>query len=73
MKVVYARAYDWEGLYIDDTCVTQGHSVSLEEAISCIKNTGQPIAHAEVKRVDDKWLEQEGYLPDNIKEVRWEQ
>ncbi|TIW54189.1 MAG: hypothetical protein E5V54_22725 [Mesorhizobium sp.] len=73
MKLVLARAYDWEGLYLNGTCVTQGHSVTLEEAIACIRDRGRPIADAEVKWVDDEWLVNEGYLPDNIEGVKFRQ
>ncbi|WP_353640783.1 hypothetical protein [Mesorhizobium sp. WSM2239] len=72
MKIIHAHCEsDWEGLYIDGICVAQEHSLRLGSILELIKDRGQPIAEYEPKWVDPDWMDEQGYLPEDIKEVQW--
>lgn len=35
-KLTLVRADDWEGLYVGDNLVTEGHSIDLQEALEAV-------------------------------------
>jgi len=55
---------DWEGLYIDGVLKTEGHSIALREAFEAC---GILLF---VKEADHEWLDEQGSLPDTLKEVK---
>lgn len=69
MKWTFARGDDWEGLYIDDILIEQGHSLSPEWAARQAIIT--PPSKVDVREVDFNWLDNEGWLPDNLTGVKW--
>ena len=55
---------DWEGYYLDGVLIYQAHSVP---ARLLLENLGLPSRSIEA---DDTWLNDMGYLPDNIDDVK---
>lgn len=70
-KLVLAIAGDWEGLYIDGTCVTQGHSVSADEVLRILKDREVTIRSYYSKEVNSAWIITLGDLPDELEDVVW--
>lgn len=70
-KLVLAIAGDWEGLYIDGTCVTQGHSVSADEVLCILKDREVTIRSYYSKEVNSSWIITRGDLPDELEDVIW--
>lgn len=70
-KLVLAIAGDWEGLYIDGTCVTQGHSVSADEVLCILKDREVTIRSYYSKEVNSAWIIERGDLPDELEDVIW--
>jgi hypothetical protein len=46
LKATYFCFDDWNGLYLDDELVLQGHSWGEIDTLIAIKKTGQPITEA---------------------------
>lgn len=65
MKVVIAYADDWSGLYIDGELKLQGHNLDQRELIRALG------VECEEFEVDFDWIGKVGYLPDDIKEVKF--
>lgn len=64
------RGDDWEGIYIDGKLVSEGHSHDTVEAIKlALKHT---ITSVETKYADSKWLDDEGNLPTDLRDVKLE-
>jgi hypothetical protein len=64
MQVTIVDGDDWEGLYVDGRLVTEGHRVSVTEALNAVG------VSCEVVYADDHWLEEVGRLPDQLRKVR---
>lgn len=64
-KPVLVTTDEWEGLYVDGTCVCQNHRLSSEEIITAL--------FGEIVQLTDKQdalLTRNGYLPDSLEEFR---
>lgn len=55
---------DWVGIYIDGKLVTQGHQINPRELL---KQLGYFVESLEP---DYDWLDGEGYLPEDLKDVK---
>lgn len=64
MKVTFVCGEDWEGLFLNGECVLQNHHL---EARQVLKALGIKFDRLEA---DDVWLNEEGYFPDNLKDVK---
>lgn len=64
MKVVFAYADDWEGLYVDGILRCEGHSIQIEYALKAVGVVMESI------RPDQEWLEENGSLPVNLSDVK---
>lgn len=73
MKIVIVNGDTWEGLYINDVLVCQGHSVSLRELGEAIcERLPRLNMSFDTKHADLDWLDGEGYLPETLEEVKFE-
>ena len=66
MKITIVRGDDWLGIYRDRRLVYEAHSISPGELLRVVG-----IAH-ETKYADEKWLNDEGNLPNSLDLVRFE-
>lgn len=55
---------DWVGLYYRGERLIEGHSLSIGDVLDA---TGHGY---ESKEVDQEWLENEGSLPRNLKDIK---
>ncbi len=55
---------DWEGLYVNGELACEGHEVSPEDVAAVFER------HLDRIYVDPFWLQQRGYLPKNLTEVK---
>lgn len=57
---------DWEGLYMDDNLVEEGHTIALQWVVSHLNN-----GYSEWKQlvVEGEWLYDEGALPPTLTEL----
>jgi hypothetical protein len=72
--VVIAEGDDWEGLYIGGSLMIEGHHLDMVETIKTVLNVMPPVIANDVSRkwVDFDWIEEQGNLPSNIADVKWE-
>ena len=57
---------DWEGIYINGRLVAQGHTIEISEVLMSL---GYEVVD---KLTEEGWLEDQGYLPENITDVVFE-
>jgi hypothetical protein len=71
MKIVIATNNDdWEGLYINDYLVTQGHEVTVDEVARAIAERLVRLdIQYERKDVDPRWLYERSDFPETLEEV----
>jgi hypothetical protein len=55
---------DWEGLYVDGLRRVQGHHVRLEEVFQALGIDGKRVF------ANTRWLEEQGYLPQKLEDVK---
>jgi len=60
--IVLVSTDEWEGLYINGKNVDEGHSLSASQIVELLGGT---ILYA-----DEDWLIEQGYLPENLSEVK---
>lgn len=56
---------DWQGLYVNDVLVVQGHTLSARDWLNAIDT----VAYAEAHEVSQDWLESVGDLPESFKRI----
>lgn len=61
-KIVYVD--DWEGLYVGDKLISEGHSLRVSDVLS---HFGIGIDYVEA---DEDWLLERGSLPKSFKKVK---
>lgn len=63
-KLTHVLCDDWEGLYLGDKLICEGHRIRLDDAL-------QKLGHkVETKSVDEGWLEEtSGSLPSDLDDV----
>lgn len=66
-KITFVSADDWEGLYVDEQLMLEGHHVRLEDLFSKL---GIPV---EFVTAEQSWLEAHGRLPKYLCDVVHEQ
>lgn len=64
---VFASGGDWEGLYLDDNLKFEGHSIKAWELGDLISR--YLITDYTSFTVNNEWMEEQGYLPENIKDI----
>lgn len=62
-KIVFVTADDWEGLYVDGKLRFENHSIRPY-------NIAQVLEDCEVISCDEEWLEERGFLPENLGDVK---
>jgi hypothetical protein len=63
-KVTIVSGIDWEGMYVDGVLKVEGHSVDVECALEAVGlEVGCMVAN-------QSWLEDEGSLPEQLKDVK---
>lgn len=60
---------DWSGLYINGRLITEGHRISLHDALDALK--GKTLEDYEFRTCDRRWLFDHGNLPDDLEHVKW--
>jgi hypothetical protein len=72
MKIVLVSGDDWEGLYINDCLITEGHKVTVREVVQAISERliRLDITY-EWKEADYEWLHVRGDLPQELKKVKF--
>lgn len=60
----YIVGDDWEGIYIDGKLIEEGHNISPK---NLLKKLGYVV---ETFEPDYDWLDGEGYLPEDLKDVK---
>lgn len=69
VKMTFARADDWVGIYVDDALITEGHSIYAEAAARiAIEHDAEVV---ESRDVDLDWIHYMGNLPALIEDVVW--
>jgi hypothetical protein len=69
-KMTIVRGDDWEGIYINDKLMREGHSVEPFDAVKLAIEHGVSSVASEYCDLD--WLHAAGNLPDLLSEVRLE-
>ncbi len=61
---------DWQGLYINDDLITEGHNVYTFEALMHVSSLGRFSLYAyTISDSADKWLNEYGSLPDSLEQL----
>ena len=67
MYISIVNGGDWEGIYFDGELQNQGHSLDIEVILEALK--GRTITSVDFFDLDDEWMEDQGWLPNNIQDV----
>lgn len=67
--VVFVYGDDWQGLYVEDLLVTEGHQVSTNDALEAVQNLGVFQIGLSIE-ADQEWLESEGSLAAALADVK---
>jgi hypothetical protein len=68
-NLIFARGDDWEGIYIGDKLITEGHSIDPLDAVKIALAHG--ATSADSGYCDLNWLHDRGDLPQSLAEVKW--
>ena len=72
LNIVYGD--DWQGLYVNNLLLIEGHHLDVFEVLSKLKEEYPEIQLADVYIseywCDNDWLEDESFLPNNFEEVK---
>lgn len=63
-KITIVTSNDWQGLYADGKLLDEGHYVRLDDALRLL---GHDVEGYEI---DNEWMENEGGLPNDLKDVK---
>ena len=66
-KITIVDGDDWSGLYVNGQLEHEAHRFSAAEVLYVLG------IEFEFKRLDDKWIEEVGCLPENISDVKFDQ
>ena len=71
MKISLVHGDDWQGLFINGILVTEGHRVTVEEAITAISErlVRQDIQFESLE-ANYKWLEDRGGFTEKLEKVK---
>lgn len=71
MRLTRVTSDDWEGLYLDDKLISQGHSVDVIYVLRrYIKNNGAIVLDEVVSYpADEDWMKDRSDLPESLREV----
>jgi hypothetical protein len=68
MKVTIVEANDWQGVYVSGEIEEQNHSLFNSYYLGQLLD--RLNINWEIVECDEDWLMNEGYLPDNLKDVK---
>jgi hypothetical protein len=73
-----AQADEWVAIYMNGMLVGQNHTMSAAELLGQLAFCKEGLLGADdvqiqFKTVDEAWLEEQGYMPQSITEVKWEE
>lgn len=69
VRMTFAHADDWTGVYVGDKLISEGHRISAEDAVKiAIEHKVTDVSSAEV---DYEWAHELGNLPVLLKDVKW--
>ncbi len=60
---------DWQGVYVDGELVTDGHTINYSALFDRL--VGETISSTKWRVVDEDWMQEEGYLPSNLFDVKF--
>ncbi len=63
---IVSNGDDWEGVYLDGKLLAQGHSVDADDILVAL---GYKVVDV---LTEEGWLEDQGYLPENLEDVKLE-
>ena len=72
IRVVYAQADDWQGLFINSELIMEDHKLKPSDVQAALKENDALGVEIEFKDVDLDWMYDVGSFPNNIAEVVWE-
>lgn len=72
IRVVYAQADDWQGLFINSELIMEDHKLKPSDVQAALKENDVLGVEIEFKDVDLDWMYDVGSFPNNIAEVVWE-
>lgn len=64
MKVIHVYGEDWEGIYLGDNLLNEGHSIRISPLLSSL--IGCEITSLESYEIDQDYLEGLGSLPEKF-------
>lgn len=73
MNFVFAVGCDWTALYLNGVLVTQNHTLSAIEVLRAMdgyKVVDGSNFTAKTVEVDEDWLEEQGYMPEKLEDVK---
>lgn len=72
-RIVVAYGDDWQGIYVDGSLLDEGHSLELVPMLKLALGVFNAVPDDVSSRwVDLDWLDNQGSLPSNILDVKWE-
>lgn len=74
MKITLLRADDWEGLFINGECCTEGHHITADDVLRYVcneisKNKGVTDIDYSIDFISQEWMENEGSFPQYLEEI----
>lgn len=60
---------DWHGVYVDGYLVTDGRTIDFSVLFDRL--VGETISSTEWRVVDYDWMQEEGYLPSSLFDVKF--
>lgn len=69
-QYVIVHGDDWQGIYVDGQCISEGHSHSTYEILEIVKENGH-VGEFWSFDPDMDWLSDVGSLPEKLKDVQF--
>lgn len=71
MKLTRVTSDDWQGLYLDDKLISQGHSVDVIYALRryIMKNGAIVLDEVSSCTADEDWMKDRSDLPESLRGV----
>ncbi len=64
--IIVSNGDNWEGVYIDDKLISQDHSLRVDVILEALGYKIEDVL------TEEGWLEDQGYLPENLEDVKIE-
>ena len=74
LDIKYVIGEDWEGLYIRNVLVDEGHRIRFDDGFKFICNhinyvKGVESIQFSIYGIDQDWLEDQGSMPEKFKDI----